>query len=190
VIPLQLHQHGIHAPSDTILALPHQFRHRLIHLHHFRLSRCESGFHAFVISGQESALLVTLGPERQLTWAKSSRSSYSDSPTYPSMAIYRVRTSLAHQRKLCKTRSEPDLAINAMQIAGELTWFSRRYNRTANSSWLPCETLHDNQLLTTAQVHLADFSACRITKPVINFTGTVPSIDMSLPCSITCYLAH
>ena len=50
MIPLELNQHGLHAFGDTVLALPHQIRHGLVHLDDLGLSRCEGHLDAFVVS--------------------------------------------------------------------------------------------------------------------------------------------
>lgn len=50
VVPLQLDQHRLHALCDRVLALPHEIRHGLVHLHHFRLASFQRVFDVLGVS--------------------------------------------------------------------------------------------------------------------------------------------
>ena len=49
MIPFDLYQHRFHTICDTILTLPHQLCHGLIHFHYFSLSRGEGDLDAFAV---------------------------------------------------------------------------------------------------------------------------------------------
>ena len=50
VVSFELHEECLHTLGDTVLALPHVFRHGLIHLHHLGLTGSKSDLYGFVVS--------------------------------------------------------------------------------------------------------------------------------------------